>query len=125
MIRVALLIVLSILGGFLAAATFAVTVDPDVGFKMLSLPAVAEIAFSFGGVAGLLLSPLLVWALKDSKLWLSVPCIYTVACLAIVALNALSARFAEVIAFSITSVVILLYGLFAKRNAQRLSDESA
>src|SRR3954469_19314085 len=116
MIRVALLVFLSIVGGLLTAATFAVTIGPNGGLKTLTLPAVAEIAFSFGGIAGLLLSPLMVWALKDSNLWLSVPSIYAVACLGIALLNAPSVRFAELIAVGLTVVVLLLYGIFVKRH---------
>lgn len=115
MIRATLLVFLSIVGGLLAAATFAVTIGPDGGLKTLTLPAVAEIAFSFGGIAGLLISPLMVWALKDRNLWLSVPVVYGVACLVIVVLNALSVRFAEIVSFAATAVVLLLLGLFAKR----------
>lgn len=115
MIRVALLVFLSIVGGLLAAAAFAVTIGPDGGLKTLTLPAVAEIAFSFGGIAGLLLSPLMVWALKDSRLWLTVPAIYAVACVIVAILNALSVRFAELITFAITVVLLLLYGLLTKK----------
>jgi phosphatidylserine synthase len=124
MIRIALLVFLSLVGGLLAAATFAVTIGPDGGLKTLTLPAVAEIAFLLGGLAGLLLSPLMVWALKGRNLWLSVPSIYAVACLVIVILNALSVPFAELIAFGVTVVVLFFSGLFAKRNGQRLADEA-
>jgi len=123
MIRVALLVFLSIVGGLLAAATFVVTIDADAGLKALTLPVVAEIAFSFGGIAGLLLSPLMVWALKDSRLWFSVPAIYAVTCLMIALLNALSVRFAELISLGITVAVLLAHGFFVKRHAGRLTHD--
>jgi len=115
MIRSTLLVFLSIVGGLLAAATFVVTIGPDGGFTTLTLPAVAEIAFSFGGIAGLLISPLVVWALKDRNLLLCVPIVYGVACIVIVVLNVLSVRFSEIASFAVTAVLLLLFGLVAKR----------
>ena len=64
----------------------------------------------------MLLSPLMVWALHDKKLWLAVPCVYFLACLVIVVLNLIEVRFAEFIALGATAVGLLLYGLLGKRH---------
>lgn len=124
MIRVFLLVCLSIGGGLTAALTYAATIEPDVGLRMVTLPAVADIAIFFGSIAGLLISPLMVWALYDKKVWVAVPVLYGVACLVIIVLNMLSIRFSELIALGVTVVALFLYRLLGKRHAHSgFSDE--
>lgn len=107
---------MSVAGGVVAALAFAASVGPGASVKSLTLPAVAEIACFFGGLAGLLLSPLMVWALHDKKLWLAVPCVYFLACLLIVVLNLMQLKLAELISLGATAAGLLLYGVFGKRH---------
>src|SRR5688572_32788902 len=71
MMRVLLLVCLSIGGGVVAALAYAASIDPNVGLEALRLPAVVPIAVFFGALAGLLISPLMVWALIRRSLWRS------------------------------------------------------
>lgn len=116
MIRFIWLVCLSIAGGIMAALTFAASIGPGAGLRSLTLPAVSQIACLFGALAGLLISPLLVWALHDKKLWFAVPCVYGSACLLIIVLNLLEVRFSELIALGVTAAGLFLYGLFGKRH---------
>jgi hypothetical protein len=109
------LICLSVIGGFITALVCAASIDHEAGLRALILPAVAEIALVIGGIAGLLISPLMVWSLKDKNLWIAVPCIYGLACIAVVILNLLSAGHPARIAFGITVVGLFVYGLCGKR----------
>jgi hypothetical protein len=123
-IRLILLIALSVGGGVATALSYAASVDPNVGFRSLTLPAVAEIACLFGSLGGLLISPLMVWAFYDKNLWIAVPGIYGLACVGVVALNVLSMSSPIMIISGVTVAALVLYGLFGKRRpTSQFSDE--
>ena len=109
----------------MVALAFAASIDPNVGLKSLTLPAVAQIACFFGGLAGLVISPLVVWALHNKKLWIAMPCIYFLACILVIVLNMFAVRFSELITLGATAAGLFFYGLFGKRHAHLgISDES-
>ena len=107
MIRTFSILFFSVIGGILSALVFSGTVDPSVGWKALGLPAVLPIAVVFGGVAGLGVSPLMMWALDKGNLWIAVPGVYALAMAAIIILNLLGIRFSEWIAVGITVLGLL------------------
>jgi hypothetical protein len=115
MIRTFSILFFSIIGGILSAMVFSGTVDPSTGWKALELPAVLPIAVVFGGVVGLGVSPLMIWALDKKNLWIAVPGVYALAFAAIIILNLLGIRFSEWIAVGITVLGLLIYRFFGRR----------
>jgi hypothetical protein len=90
----------------------------------VTLPAVAEIAVFVGSIAGVLISPLMVWALYHKRLLVAVPVIYGVSCLVIIVLNMLSVRFSDLIALGVTVAALLLYRPLGKPHVHSgFSDE--
>jgi hypothetical protein len=113
--RVLLLLLLSVVGGMLAAMSFAGSIGPDGGIDAVSRPAVAPIALVFGGLAGVLLSPLMVWALWHRRLVIWVPSLYLGSSLLVVSLNLVGVRFAELIVFGAIALFLGVCGLCRKR----------
>ncbi len=107
--RKMLLIILSVSGGLLAAFVHAVSIGPNAGLKTLTLPGVIPIATAVGTLAGFLLSPIMVWAMKDKNLSIGVPAIYGLVCLITVLLNIFQIRYSMYISFGITAVMLYFY----------------
>ena len=108
------LFVMSIGGGLIAAWAHAATIGPDGALKSLFRPAVFPLASFFGVVAGIIISPLVIWALSDKNLRVAVPVAYVFSVLVVIGLNLLNVRFSMYISFVLTALMFLLYRFFGK-----------
>ncbi len=80
----------------------------------MSEPSVLPIACIVGVLAGLIISPLVIWALSDKNLKIAVPTIYMLSIIFIVMLNLLQVRFTMYIGFGFTAVILILYRFIGK-----------
>jgi len=118
-IRGIFLVCLSVVTGIVAALTFAATIDRNVGLRALRLPAVAQIATGTGGLIGLLISPLVVWALHDKRLWIATPYVVGLSCGAVIISNVLSVRSPVLVAVAATGLGLVVFGLFGPKCRER------
>jgi hypothetical protein len=117
--RFCCLFAISIGGALLAALAHAASVGPDGGIKTLSEPAVLPIARFVGAVAGVVISPLVIWALNDKNLKIAVPTIYMLSISLIVALNVLQVGSAMYLGFVLTVVMLIIYRFIGKTVSPR------
>ena len=108
------LFAVSLGGALLAALAHAASVGPDGGIKTLSEPSVLPIACMVGVVAGVVISPLVIWALSDKSLKIAAPTIYLLSVAFIVVLNLLQVRFTMYIGFGVTVVMLVVYRFIGK-----------
>ena len=90
--RLVLILIFSLLGSVLTAFAFAASFFGTFDLNTLRLPAVATIALMYSAVAGVVFSPFMYWCLKDKNLLVTLPVLYTSACVATVLLNILGLR---------------------------------
>jgi hypothetical protein len=112
------LFAISVGGALLAALTYAASIGPSTAIANLSLPSVLPIACIIGTIAGVIISPLVVWALRDKDLKIAVPIIYLLSIASIVALNLLEIRFAMEIGFAFTALAIFVYRFVGKEHVK-------
>jgi hypothetical protein len=112
--RALLLVMFSIIGGLTSAFVHATSVGPDAGPKTLALPGVISIAVVIGAVAGLLISPVMIWAMKGKHLGIGIPFIYAFAWSVVLGLNLMQARFAVYISFGLTIAALCAYRLLGR-----------
>jgi hypothetical protein len=107
--RFLILFAVSVFGGLLTAIAHAAFVEPTAGVRMVMLPSVFSLAMLFGGGAGIIISPLVIWSLGHKNLFIAIPAIYTFSIALIILLDVLQFRFAIVIGFVLTILMLTVY----------------
>lgn len=113
--RAALLLLLSVLGGILAALTEAATVDQELWLRMLWQPAVVPLALIGGTLGGIVMAPLMLWAFRRRSLAISVPATYGFAIVAVALVNILHVPHSLFVGFALVASFIFIYGLLTTR----------
>ena len=101
-------------GGVFTALAFALSADGTLNFHTLLLPSVLLIAAIVGASFGVLVSPSIIWALRNKQLRVAVPTIYGFAAIVTVILNLLQIRHSMYVSFALTSGMICLYKFVGK-----------
>src|SRR5947207_1008489 len=110
-----LVVLLSVIGGILAALVHAASVGPDAGLKTLALPGVVPVATVVGAAAGFLISPVMIWATKGRDLKTAVPCAYAFSCAAVALLDLIQARRSMYISLALSVLMLCVYRFIGRK----------
>jgi hypothetical protein len=103
----------SLLGSFITTFSFAASSTGKLQIATLFLPAVAQVASIAGIGFGIFLSPLMYWCLKDKKLKVVLPIMYSFAFVCTTALSLIHPKVGFLGAFFFWVLILLLMKYYA------------
>jgi hypothetical protein len=116
--RFFLIFFFSLVAGCLTALAYVVSLDGKFNINNITLPAVAEIAFTIGVISGAILSPLGYWCLKDKRLMIVLPLLYFIAFIVTVIVTLLLRFFGFYFAFLFWIFALIFIKFFAPKSWQ-------